>query len=70
MKLAQIAEKTEKELMQLVSDERKHLSDLVIELRTKKVSNVKEIYSVKKTIARALTVLRQRELTKEEATNE
>ena len=62
MKVKEIAEKNPKELTQLINDQRAKLATLVVDLRTKKVSNVKEIAAVKKTIARALTIERQRAL--------
>lgn len=62
MKVKQIAEKNPKELEQMVVDQRNKLAGLLIDLRTKKVDNIKEISAVKKTIARALTIQRQREL--------
>lgn len=62
MKLNQITEKQAKELDLLIEDQRKALAGLIIDMRTKKVSNVKEIASVKRTIARALTIKRQREI--------
>lgn len=67
MKIADITQKTDKELMTLLIDSRKKLADAKVELRTKQVSNVKEILALRKTIARVLTVQRERELSKEEA---
>ncbi len=67
MKVKEITQKTDKELMTLLIDSRKKLADAKVELRTKQVSNVKEILALRKTIARVLTVQRERELTKEEA---
>lgn len=67
MKVTEITQKTDKELMTLLIDSRKKLADAKVELRTKQVSNVKEILALRKTIARVLTVQRERELTKEEA---
>ena len=67
MKIADINQKTDKELVTLLIDSRKKLADAKVELRTKQISNVKEIMALRKTIARVLTVQRERELTKEEA---
>lgn len=67
MKIADINQKTDKELMTLLIDSRKKLADAKVELRTKQISNVKEIMALRKTIARVLTVQRERELSKEEA---
>ena len=67
MKIADINQKTDKELVTLLIDSRKKLADAKVELRTKQISNVKEIMALRKTIARVLTVQRERELSKEEA---
>jgi large subunit ribosomal protein L29 len=67
MKIADINQKTDKELITLLIDSRKKLADAKVELRTKQISNVKEIMALRKTIARVLTVQRERELSKEEA---
>lgn len=67
MKIKEITQKTDKELMTLLIDSRKKLAEAKVDLRTKQVSNVKEIMALRKTIARVLTVQRERELTKEEA---
>ena len=67
MKIADINQKTDKELVTLLIDSRKKLADAKVELRTKQISNVKEIMALRKTIARVLTVQRVRELSKEEA---
>lgn len=67
MKIADIKQKTDKELITLLIDSRKKLADAKVELRTKQISNVKEIMALRKTIARVLTVQRERELSKEEA---
>lgn len=70
MKLSEIIDKNDKELAALVTDSRKKLADLHVEMRTKKVSNVKQVLAVRKTIAQALTIQRQREISALEATNE
>ena len=62
MKLTKIVEKTDKELEALITEQQAKAADLVVNLRTQKVANVKELRSVKRTIARALTLKRQREL--------
>lgn len=70
MKITEILDKNDKELATLITDTRKKLADLHVEMRTKKVSNVKQILAIRKTIAQALTVQRQREISALEATNE
>jgi ribosomal protein L29 len=62
MKLADIAQKNDVELADLITKQRTALSEAVIEARTKEVKNVKTQYAIKRTIARALTITRQREL--------
>jgi ribosomal protein L29 len=67
MKLTEITNKTDQELAELIKTERDALAKAVIESRTKEVKNVKSLAAHKKTIARALTIAREREITKEEA---
>ncbi len=67
MKLSEIMQKSDKELATVLAEQRKQLSQGLMDLRTRQVSNVKQAAAHKKTIARILTVQRQRELTKEEA---
>ncbi|HEY6736744.1 MAG TPA: 50S ribosomal protein L29 [Candidatus Saccharimonadia bacterium] len=62
MKLADITKLTTKELADLLKTERAALAQAVIDSRTKEVKNVKTINGHKKTIARALTISREREL--------
>lgn len=66
MKMNEITQKNDKELQTLLADSRKQLASLAIDMRTKQVGNVKQIAAVKKTIARTLTALNQRQATKEE----
>ena len=73
MKLADITQKNEAELAELITAQRTKLSEAVLESRTKEIRNVKTQYAIKRTIARALTVQRQRQIgqleTKEEQTS-
>jgi ribosomal protein L29 len=62
MKLADIAQKNDVELADLITKQQTALSEAVIEARTKEVKNVKTQYGIKRTIARALTIQRQREI--------
>lgn len=66
MKLTEIAKLTTKELAGLVKTEQAALAQSVIDSRTKEVKNVKIINSHKKTIARALTIGRERALSGQE----
>ncbi len=62
MKLNDIKGRTDEELTRLIEDSRKEFASAVIDMRTKEVKNVKAQTNLKKTIARALTVKREREL--------
>ena len=64
MKLREITDKTDAELGTLLNEQSSRLEALVIEMRTKKVTNVKEAYSLKKTIARIMTIQRQRAISR------
>jgi ribosomal protein L29 len=66
MKVKDLAEKSDKELQQLIRQLEQQLGEAAVELRTKKVTNVKRTHNLKLAKARALTVARQRALTKEE----
>jgi ribosomal protein L29 len=66
MKLSEITAKSDKELTDLIVSERDAYSKAVIDSRTKEVKNVKSLSSHKRTIARALTIQREREIAKVE----
>jgi ribosomal protein L29 len=69
MKLAEITKLTDKELQTMIAKEQANLATAIIDSRTKEVKNVKVIAGHKKTIARALTIAREREIAStEEAT--
>jgi ribosomal protein L29 len=67
MKLQDITNKNDQELTELINSERNALAKAVIESRTKEIKNVKIQTAHKKTIARALTIAREREIAGEEA---
>jgi ribosomal protein L29 len=67
MKLQDITNKNDQELTELITAERAALAKAVIESRTKEIKNVKIQTAHKKTIARALTIAREREIAGEEA---
>lgn len=69
MKVKEIAEKTDKELETVIEESRKELAKFAVEIRTGKVANIKAAAANKRTIARALTILREREIAKEEQSN-
>ena len=65
MKHKDITQKSDKELQTLLSDKRKELGQLAIDMKTKQIPNTKQVRSIKKTIARTLTVQRERQLKEE-----
>jgi ribosomal protein L29 len=66
MKLADITKKNDLELVELVTTSRQQLTTVVIDSRTKEVKNVKQIAALKRIIARALTIQREREIAAQE----
>ncbi len=68
MKLQDITKKTDAELTSLIVQAQADLAQAVIDSRTKEVKDVKQLGRLKKTIARALTIAREREIAKMEAT--
>jgi large subunit ribosomal protein L29 len=62
MKIADISQKNDTELAILLGETRTQVAELAIETRTKQVPNVKQAHALKKTVARILTVQRQRQL--------
>ncbi len=66
MKIKEIAEKKDKELDKFINDSKGKLLKLSFDVRTKESNKVRELRSIKKDIAKALTVKRQRELVSEE----
>jgi ribosomal protein L29 len=67
MKLQDIAKKTDTELNELITTSRADLAKAIIDSRTKEVHDTKQIGRLKTVIARALTIAREREISKEEA---
>lgn len=66
MKMKDITPKTDQELTTVLADTQKQLGQLSLEMRTKQIKNVKQIWALKRTQARVLTAQREREL-KEQA---
>jgi ribosomal protein L29 len=64
MKLQDIAKKNNAELAELIKTARVDLATAVVDSRTKEVRDVKQLARHKKTIARALTIAREREIAK------
>lgn len=66
MKTTDIAKLNETELSNLIVSSRADLATAVVESRTKEIKDVKQIGRLKKTIARAMTMTREREIAREE----
>jgi large subunit ribosomal protein L29 len=69
MKITELAQKNDAELASFVTDSRRTLAQTVIDARTKEMNNVKALAGIKRGIARALTIQRQRELSNQEQTS-
>jgi ribosomal protein L29 len=67
MKITDITKKTDKELAQFIQTSREDLAKAVVESRTKEVRDTKTLGRLKKTIAQALTIERERQIVQEEA---
>jgi ribosomal protein L29 len=67
MKLTEITKKTDAELTQLLIATRAELAQAVLDSRTKETKDVKQQGRLKTTIARTLTITREREIAKMEA---
>jgi ribosomal protein L29 len=67
IKITEITKKSDQELTQLIVAEQAAVAAAVIESRTKEVKGVKIQSAHKKTIARALTIARERAIAKLEA---
>lgn len=62
MKMTELTQKNDTELAVLLGETRVKVAELAIETRTKQVPNVKQAHALKQTIARVLTLQRQRQL--------
>ncbi|MBU1036625.1 50S ribosomal protein L29 [Patescibacteria group bacterium] len=61
MEVKELKNKTEKELCQLLAQNREKYRSLRFSVSAKQLKNVKEIKTIKKLIARILTILRMKE---------
>ena len=61
MKIKELRQKPKKELEHLLKEARKKLSRLRFDLNSKKLKNVREISESKKTIARIITILKEKQ---------
>ncbi|OGZ23756.1 MAG: 50S ribosomal protein L29 [Candidatus Nealsonbacteria bacterium RIFCSPLOWO2_01_FULL_41_9] len=59
MKASELKQKSQEELAKILQDSREKLQQLRFDLSAGKVKNVREIRSIKKEIARILTLLKQ-----------
>lgn len=60
MKIKELREKTEKELKKLLLSQREKLRDLRFKVSQKQLKNIREIRSIKRNIAKILTVTREK----------
>ena len=67
IKLTEITKKTDQELADFISAEQAALAQAIVDSRTKETKNVKTQTAHKKTIARGLTIARERAIAKMEA---
>ncbi|MBA3679056.1 50S ribosomal protein L29 [Candidatus Saccharibacteria bacterium] len=65
MKASELRNKSDKELVKDLADQQAKLSAAAIEYRTKEVKNVKQIATIKKDIARILTIQTEQEKSNE-----
>ena len=67
MKITDITKKSDKELNDFIVSSRAELAKVVIDSRTKEVRDTQAQGRLKKTIAQALTIQRERQIIQEEA---
>lgn len=60
MNIKELRIKSEKELTQMLKNEREHLRELRFDLASKKLKKVREARESKKTIARLMTLLQEK----------
>lgn len=65
MKTTELLTKSDKELQQFIDSARREIADTVVTFRTTRATNVKQIHNLKRNLARALTVSRQRQIAAE-----
>ena len=67
IKISEITNKNDQELAQFIAAQQAALASAIIDSRTKEVKGVKILAAHKKTIARSLTIARERAIAKLEA---
>ncbi len=60
MKIKELRQKTEKELRDLLNEDRQKLGQLKFDLASKKLKDVNELRELRKDIARILTILNKK----------
>lgn len=68
MKISELRQKTENELLKLLQGNRERLRALRFDLASGKIKNVREIRKIKKDIARILTLLNEQKAKNNEQT--
>jgi len=66
MKTKELKQKTEKELKDLLIQNRQKLGQLKFDLASKKLKNIREIRNLRRGIAQILTVLNKKDVVKKE----
>lgn len=61
MKIKELRQKTEKELKDLLDEDRFKLAQFKFDLASKKLKNIKQLAELRKDIARILTISKQKE---------
>ncbi len=64
MKVKEIREKKDKELVKMLAEKRESLRDIRFKIASSQYKNVKEISFLKKDVAKVLTVMNERALIK------
>lgn len=62
MKIKEIREKVDKEIIKILAEKREHLRDVRFKIASNQYKNYKEGFLIKIDIARLLTVLKERKL--------
>ncbi|NQU83828.1 MAG: 50S ribosomal protein L29 [Parcubacteria group bacterium] len=61
MKTQELREKSENEIKKLLAEKREGLRDLRFKVSQRQLKNIREVRKVKKSIARFLTILKEKE---------
>ena len=66
MKIKEIREKSDKELLKMIAEKREYLRDIRFKIASKQFKNFNELNITKKDIAKLLTIMKERQLMKAE----